>query len=407
MKNKEQLDILINKYLNGQCTADEINVLLHEFDTPESEEALKAVILQYFEKTNDVGNAIKDDDVNAALSEIHANLVLQIKLQTSAGRSLYRKMWPVTAVAAAVLIFLFAGLFYLYLKRNQQIPQPTQVLTKQFKNDAMPGSNKATLTLSNGSRIVLNDVKNGVVAKQGGVTVIKTNNGQVINKASNNTLAGNEMPAGYNTITTPRGGVYQVVLPDGSKVWLNAASSLKYPTEFTGKERNVALIGEAYFEVTKNAAKPFRVTSAGQTVEVLGTHFNINAYNDEKQVKTTLLEGSVKISYHQTFALLKPGEQAKIVLGTDSKIAISNNIDTDEAVAWRDGYFQFNHADIQAVMRELSRWYDVDVKYDGAVSSREFGGAIQRNLKLSQVLRILEKSQLHFTISGKEVRVMQ
>ncbi|WP_183558851.1 FecR family protein [Mucilaginibacter sp. SP1R1] len=405
MKNKEELDILINKYLSRQCTSDEIDVLLHEFNYPESEEALKAAIMQYFEKSAD-SNSLDDTGLKNLLDDVHTKLIAQIDEPSNAPKQRYRKMWRLTAVAAVLLTFLFAG-FYLYLNLNRVKPGVAPLASKQPENDVIPGSNKAVLILSNGSRIVLNDVKNGIVAKQGGIAVFKTDSGQVINKKTNDDLASNTMPAGYNTIITPRGGQFKVVLPDGSQVWLNAASSLKYPTQFTGNQRNVELTGEAYFEVAKNAAKPFKVTSAGQVVEVLGTHFNINAYDDETQVKTTLLEGSVKVLYRQSIALLKPGQQAKITTGTDGQIVVSDNIDTDEITAWRDGYFQFNHADIQTVMRQLSRWYDVDVKYDGTVTSKQFGGAIQRNLKLSQVLHILEKSGLHFNISGKEVTVMQ
>ena len=229
----------------------------------------------------------------------------------------------------------------------------------------------------------------------------------MVNKVDDNSQPAADQAIRYNTITTLRGGQYQVILPDGTKVWLNAASSLKYPTEFRGKERNVELTGEAYFEVAKNATMPFHVQSAGQTVRVLGTHFNINAYEDEGVIKTTLLEGSIQITYQQAKVLIKPGEQARVVAGSPDKIIVDENADTDGAVAWKDGYFQFNHADIRTVMRQISRWYDVTVKYEGSVSSKDFGGAIERNLKLSQVLHILEKSQVHFVINGKEVVVLQ
>jgi transmembrane sensor len=401
LENKQQLDQLIARYLNKQCTAAEINILLHEFDQPENEEELKAAILQYFENAGESGS-LSDRSIDIALDDVHSRLISQIKQEAPAGRPGSLKLWRVTAAAAAVLVFLSAGLYF-YLNRMQPKPSLKAGIAKQSKNDILPGSNKAVLTLANGEQVVLTDAKNGVVAKQGGTAIIKTSDGQVINQVANRT-ASNEEPIGYNTITTPRGGQYQVVLPDGSKVWLNAASSLKYPTKFSGEERNVELTGEAYFEVAKNAAMPFRVRSAGQIVEVLGTHFNINAYADETLMKTTLLEGSVKINHEQATVVIKPGEQATIVKGA-SRIAV-NEVDTNEATAWRDGYFQFNHADIQTVMRQLSRWYDVDVKYEGTISSNQFGGAIQRKLNLSQVLHILEKSQLRFTIIGKEVRVM-
>lgn len=401
MENKQQLGRLIVRYLNKQCTVAEINILLREFDQPENEEELKAAILQYFETAGE-SSSLNDYNIDAALDDVHSRLILQIKEEAPVGKPVYLKLWRVTAAAAAVLVFLSTGLYF-YLNRTQPKPSLKAGIAKQLKNDVLPGSNKAVLTLANGEQVVLTDAKNGVVAKQGGTAIIKTSDGQVINQVANK-LTSNEPSIGYNTITTPRGGQYQVVLPDGSKVWLNAASSLKYPTKFSGEERNVELTGEAYFEVARNAAMPFRVRSAGQIVEVLGTHFNINAYTDETLMKTTLLEGSVRVNHEQATVVIKPGEQASAVKGV-SRIAV-NEADTNEVIAWRDGYFQFNHADIQTVMRQLSRWYDVDVKYDGAISSNQFGGAIQRNLKLSQVLHILEKSQLHFTISGKEVRVM-
>jgi transmembrane sensor len=403
LKNKEQTDILIKKFLNRQCTVDEINILMQAFGQPQNEEALKAAILNYFE--TEAETEIKPD-IEAAVQEVHYNLITQIRKDTAISKSRYGLMWSKVAAAAAILIFISTGAYF-YLKKEAIKPLPNQMAAKQLQNDVLPGSNKAVLTLGNGKKIELNEVKNGVVARQNGTAIIKTKSGQLINRIEREDKLADDLQVSYNTITTARGGQYQVILPDGSKVWLNAASSLKYPTAFKGAERNVELTGEAYFEVAKNATMPFYVKSAGQTVKVLGTHFNINAYEDERVIKTTLLEGSIQIAYQQAKALIKPGETARITLGLANKIIVDEDLDTGDAVAWKDGYFQFNHSDIQTVMRQISRWYDVTVSYRGAVSSKDFGGAIQRNLSLSQVLHILEKSQLHFIINGKEVVVMQ
>lgn len=381
---------------------------MHEFGQLQNEEALKAILLHYFESTSTAANNIVEPNADAALKEVHSNLIAQIQIRkdNAAGRSRYRLMWTKVAAAAAILIFMSAGAWF-YLNRGHIPPQTDQIALKQLKDDVLPGGNKAILILGNGKKIVLNDMKDGVVAHQNGITAIKTKDGQLVNKVEDSSKLIDNLPISYNTVSTLRGGQYQVILPDGTKVWLNAASSLKYPTAFTGNERNVELTGEAYFEVAKNAAMPFRVRSAGETVQVLGTHFNINAYEDERVIKTTLLEGSIQITYQQAKVLIKPGEQARIVAGSTNKIMVDENADTEEAVAWKEGYFQFNHADIQTVMRQISRWYNVTVRYEGTVSSKDFGGAIERNLKLSQVLKILEKSQVHFTISGKEVVVIQ
>ncbi|MBL4676428.1 MAG: FecR domain-containing protein [Mucilaginibacter sp.] len=201
------------------------------------------------------------------------------------------------------------------------------------------------------------------------------------------------------------GGQYRLTLADGTKVWLNASSSITYPTIFSGDSRQVKITGEAYFEVAHNAALPFTVVSNGQQVKVLGTHFNVNAYADESATITTLLKGSVKVSADANTCILKPGQQASLAAIGHNNIKVTD-ADTDAAVAWKEGYFQFNQADVYQVMRQLARWYDIKVIYKNQSSTRKFQGAIQRDLRFSQVLRILEKSNMHFTVTGKEVTVM-
>lgn len=205
----------------------------------------------------------------------------------------------------------------------------------------------------------------------------------------------------FNTMRTPRGGEYRLQLPDGSKVWLNAASSITYPNIFTGDTRSVEITGEAYFEVAKDAARPFKVQAGNMKVEVLGTHFNINAYPGEPVIKTTLLEGAVRIQD----AVLKPGQQAS--LAATGQFRVEDDVETEEVMAWKNGFFQFNDADMPTVMRQLENWYDITVAYEGRVPKRSFGGAIQRSLPLSKVLDILEENNVRFKIEGRNITVMK
>jgi ferric-dicitrate binding protein FerR (iron transport regulator) len=268
-------------------------------------------------------------------------------------------------------------------------------------NDVAPGGNKAILTLANGSKIILSNAKNGALTQQGNTKVVKLDDGKLAYQPDKTNAP---IAVEYNTVSTPRGGQYQLTLSDGSKVWLNAESAITFPTSFTGKERKVSIKGEAYFEVAHDASKPFQVTVNGMEVQVLGTHFNINAYNDEGEMKTTLLEGAVKVSKVSVSKLIIPGEQA--VVSLTEPIIVVQQADVDEAVAWKNGLFHFDNADLQQVMRQLSRWYDVDVVYIGTIPKREFAGEMQRDLRLSQVLELLEKNEVNFKIQGKKIMVL-
>lgn len=298
--------------------------------------------------------------------------------------------------AAAVLLMIGAGLTILLL----QLPKEEKMIVAA-RQDAAPGGNKAMLTLGDGTRIALDSAGNGALALQGNVQVLKLNSGQLAYHDDNTTGSGQIQ---FNTLSTPRGGQYQLTLPDGTRVWLNAASSLRYPTRFTGKERRVEVKGEAYFEVVKNTGMPFRVTlpEDGEIV-VTGTHFNVNAYTDEPFIKATLLEGGVRVSKKGKTARLEPGQQAQIPFGAGiSEISVVL-VDMEEATAWKNGLFRFNNADLPTVMRQLSRWYDVDVSYEGKIPSRKFEGEIQRNLHLSDVMEALGKNRVHFRIEGKKI----
>jgi transmembrane sensor len=303
-------------------------------------------------------------------------------------------------------VLLIIGASIIYMVRSGATKEDNVVKnnTPAVHLDVLPGGNHATLTLADGSSILLDTAKHGGLAQQGISAIHKPVDGLLVYEPTE-TSAKDE--AGMNTIRTPRGGQYQVRLPDGSKVWLNAASSIQFPVSFTGNIRKVTITGEVYFEiagrVTASGAKQsFVVDIAGKSeVEVLGTHFNINAYDDEAIIKTTLLEGSVKVSNGSGQSrMLQPGQQSQII---GNRFSIINEADTEEAVAWKNGLFKFNDADIQAILRQAARWYDIEVEIKGNDSGERFRGKIARDVKLSEFLRILEVNQVSFQTQGKKI----
>lgn len=304
--------------------------------------------------------------------------------------------WRRIAAVAAVLLFFGTGGFYLAREKysgSQIVKKNTQGIT--------PGSNKAVLTLANGKQITLALAKNGDLAQEDNAVIHKTADGQ-ISYALTSVTGQNDLLS-YNTVTTPRGGQYRLTLSDGTRVFLNAASSLRYPAAFTGEERKVELTGEAYFEVAHDRSKPFKVASNGQLLEVLGTHFNVNAYNDEQATVTTLLQGSVKINTSLKagyFKVLKPGQQS--VMLAHSNYLTVHDADMEAAVAWKNGFFQFDRADIKTIMRQISRWYNVEVEYKGNITQDEFVGRIERSAQLTDVLQLLKLSRIHFFIDNNK-----
>jgi transmembrane sensor len=319
-----------------------------------------------------------------------------------------RNRYGIAAAAAVLLTMIGAGSYFFLLKKPDAVP-PQPELAKTKPRDLPPGRDAAVLTLADGRTIIL-DSANGTISQQGGATVINLN-GQV---SYANTSKDKPLAVVYNKVSTARGNQYQLILADGSKVWLNSASSLRFPTSFTGDRREVELDGEGYFEIAKNAAKPFHVKTQTQDVEVLGTHFNVNAYNDESSVKTTLLEGSVKVRQWSMVngqmktgneALLVPGEQA--VLKGSSPFTIDHSPDIDQVMAWKYGWFEFEKTDIKTIMRQISRWYDVDIRYETKTDNETYGGRISRNLNLSNILKMLENYGVHFKLEGKTLTVIR
>ena len=316
------------------------------------------------------------------------------------------KFW--WGVAAAAML-LYANFFFNHPKAD---PVATKPATTPV-HDRTPGGNIAVLTLSDGSAIALDSAKNGIVAQQGNVKISKLSNGQL----AYNGLDEKPTAVLYNTLTTPRGGQYKLVLPDGSIAWLNAASSIRYPTAFSGKERVVSITGEAYFEIAKNPSLPFKVNlpypSGGRPeggggeatqIEVLGTNFNVNTYPDENVQKATLLEGSIRLLSKSAAHKLEPGQQAQVQ--KNGQLSVLNNANTEEAVAWKNGRFHFENADIETVMRQIARWYDVEIVFQGKIPTEKFEGEIPRNSNMSEVFKILELSNVHFKVDDKKVTVM-
>ncbi|HTI93539.1 MAG TPA: FecR family protein [Puia sp.] len=310
--------------------------------------------------------------------------------------------------AAAVVIFLIAGAWFLLKTRSDNDKSTIQ----KTVTDIPPGGNKATLTLANGRTIVLDSAANGLLAQEQDVQINKTAKGQLSYSPGQTTAA-----AVYNILTTPKGGEYQLTLPDGTKAWLNAASSIRYPTAFTGNQRRVEIKGEVFFDVAKNTAQPFIATVNGLSVNVLGTKFDVMAYEDENELRTTLVDGKVDIRSNDNVVILAPGQQAirsnSLATGNTGITArgstaplIVKAVDTDKETAWLSGFFQFDQLDLPTILRQFRRWYDIDVEYKANYEGRSFGGRISRRLELSEALALLEYNGVHFKIEGRKLIVL-
>jgi len=412
---KERWEYLVGKYLAGTCTREELDELLSLVNKePRSKELVK-VLQQHWDSAHEKAPAAAVDwdarfhTMMRQTEEIARDETLPV--------SIPRWRWYMAA-ASVIICIACATWFGKFLSSKGSAAGIAVAKTEHSRQEVLPGGNKAVLTLANGDKVILDSAQNGSLGVQANMKVVKVTSGVLAYKiaASGEPRATSDLL--YNTIATPRGGQYQVILADGSKVWLNASSSLRFPTSFTGKQRSVELTGEAYFEVAKDAVRPFKVkilpgaggseTGAGggdtREVEVLGTSFNVMAYSDEKMIRTTLVDGAVKVRNGRNENILEPGQQAQSTLGVPGQRVIAN-ADVAAAVAWKNGYFNFNKEDLRTVMRQLARWYDVEVSYIGNNNERVFWGGMQRDLSLSAVFRILEKSGVQFSIDGKKVIV--
>ena len=385
-KKEARFRKLVDKYRRGKASEQEIRFLdmyYREFESrPDILNELQA------QEVNEIGNRIKNK-IAAGVSATEQKQSRVIGIGSN---------WM---KAAIIIGFLLTGILgYFFIRQSDSADPVAENYTNQDMPDMPPGGNKAILTLADGSQIVLDSADNGLLAKQGSSAVVKLGNGEL---AYNPDIDRNSTRNAYNTISTPRGGMFRVVLSDGTKVWLNAASSLTFPASFTGAVREVTMTGEGYFEVAPDAAKPFIVKKGETEIRVLGTHFNIKAYDDEEKIQVTLLEGAVEVSDEQASLRINPGEQAAVHKGT---IALRKTVNLDEVMAWKNGKFYFEKASIKDVMRQISRWYDLDVEYKGSVSEY-FGGTISKNVDASRVFEMLEfTGDVHFKIEEKKVTVM-
>lgn len=407
MKEQQYIEDLFCQWINGQATREQEQELILLLGKTESQGRLEQIMdkgwLQLdhlVELTSEQKELITQ---KALAQEVH-------RIPLPAYRVHFMRRWGWAAAA----ILLLAGATY-FLTTNKKNSEPAAIAATT--TDIAPGKNGAVLTLADGSQIVLDSLENGTVATQNGVQVV-LQNGQLAYDPTGSG-AGERI---YNTMTTPKSRQFQLTLPDGTKVWLNAASSLRYPTTFSAATRRVEVTGEAYFEVAKNKAKPFIVKINNKAeIEVLGTHFNVNAYTNESTIRTTLLEGRVRViagdltAPHNAgtagatvSALLKPGQQASIpnTISAITEIPISP-AQTDQVVAWKNGVFNFEDAGFEEVMRQLERWYDIEVVYEKGIPDIQFGGKLSRNVGLKDLLEILKRTEVHFKLEGERRLVVK
>jgi ferric-dicitrate binding protein FerR (iron transport regulator) len=393
--NPEAFKELVEQYITGSLTAEDRTVFARLLEQKEYRTLLEAELEHTF--MTDAYEAAEPSQRRQRMNRLLREKMAAepVPVPTVHRIHLSGRSW-LRVAAAAVLILLLGGAAFYRIHTSAQkdlaaAPPPTAP-------EIAPGHNGAILTLANGSKLVLDSLKKGKLATQGATDVLLDND-QLTYQVQH--PAGAEIS--YNTLTVPRGHEFQLVLPDGTKVWLNAASSLRYPTVFAGAERRVEVTGEVYFEVAHNAAHPFIVKKGETEIKVLGTHFNINAYDEENSLNVTLLEGSVQVSNGAGHVVIKPGQQAQV----SKSISVADNVDLEEVVAWKDGKFQFGEtADIQTVMRHIANWYDVDVEYKGAITNH-IGGTMSRNVNLSQVLKMLETTGVvRFSVKGRNIAVM-
>ena len=390
----DEQKIKLRKILSeSEWSAKEMQWLLSYLEKSDGAELMQ-LMQQHFSDELENQNGLSPGASRKLLAAIHNKIRSEPKPERRRVISFRR-----IAVAASILGILVLSGFLLFNRVGENSFVKGKVNNKRFKNDVSPGGNKAILTLADGSTIVLDEAQNGELAQQGNSKIIKLDG-----KLSYDPVNKNPKEVVYNTISTPNGGQYQLELADGSLVWLNATSSIRFPTTFIGKERRIEITGEAYFEIAKNREMPFIVAVNGAEVQVLGTHFNINAYNDEDNVRTTLLEGSVKFVSGDNSNILKPGQQFQ--LAKNGAFNVANDVNVDEVVAWKNGLFAFENATIEKVMRQFSRWYDVEIEYRGKTDDL-FIAEMRRNIKLSDALKALELTgKVKFDIEGKKIIVM-
>jgi len=396
--NNERLSRLFQGYYEKTLSQEETDELFQLLYREGDDEQLNALIMQAWQQLQEekphYTTANSDSILNSILQDIHSRREEPSEAQRPA------KLFTLKRVAAAAIVVLLAGTAY-FIFRQPHVPTVTASTSPLLQKDLL-ADKKAILQLANGSLIVLDTLKNGAYTRQGNMQISKTKDGQLLYKVRDST--GGIAATAVNTISTPYGGQYQLQLQDGTIVWLNAASRLRFPVSFNGSARRVELEGEAYFEVAKNTGKPFVVQLKRQQITVLGTHFNVMAYGDERILKTTLLEGSLRVSNNNAAVLLKPGEMA--VLNGSEQLAVNHDVDTGEEIAWKDNLFNFRDVGIEEVMRQAARWYNIRVHYQGNIPQHEFNGKIPRTIPLAEFLNILRYRGINVSVTGQDVTII-
>ena len=389
-----EIGSLLLKYNQGEITGEEKTILDNWknaspendrlFATLTNNEDLQAKLNQLHEI-----EGTREDARKRVLEMIFPGAVVVPMRRTT------QSIWKTVAAAVAVTAVVGTGAWFMLKKDIPKQVATVQPVERGTQNDVTPGGYKAQLVLSDGSTIELDSAGTGKLAQQGNMQVMNAD-GQLLYKKD----AANETTTLYNTLKTGRGQMYPVKLSDGSAVWLNSSSSIRFPVAFNEQERRVEITGEAYFEIAHNDRKPFTVSVNGMTVQVVGTVFNINSYTDEGSMKTTLLKGAVKVKQGNQQVMIKPGEQAEVV---ENNIKVKADVNISKEVAWKNGLFYFKNENVKAIMRQISRWYDVDVVFEGNISNEEFSGKIYRNANLSEVLKLLNVLDVNYKIEGKKL----
>lgn len=373
---------LLTRYLNGECS-------------PQEQEWVE----QWYQALESTGDFELSESEKKMLGiRMMENLERRIQFAPVVPISLssrnYSKYWWV----AAAVVLAFISTTWIWISRSNSIPQQAPIVMVADSIKA-PDAVRATITLSNGQQILLDSLLAGNSANDHGIKMVRLASGEIVYQVNGSEIDETLL---MNTMNNPRGSrVATLVLADGTKVWLNAESTVTYPIAFKGNERRVSITGEAYFEVAKAAGKPFYVVHNNNEVKVLGTHFNVNTYQEEKEVAVTLLEGSVSVTTGSANSTLLPGQQALL----NNIIKVKSNVDTEQVMAWKNGLFHFEKASLQKVLSEVGRWYDMEVKFEGTPPDMQFGGEIPRSSSLGQVLKILEESDVQFRVSGKTIIV--
>jgi ferric-dicitrate binding protein FerR (iron transport regulator) len=379
---KKELENLLKKYLDGKTTPEETTFLTQYYDYLEDQPGLSTLLSEAENKKIERRNWER------------LNAQLDMSAHTIYPHQVSKWRW---VAAASIILTIGLGGWFFFLNKNDK---KQQIVQTSVPNDIKPPEvNRATITLANGQTVYLDSAAVGSLAVQGSVQLVKLANGKIAYQTESQENI--EKPT-YNTLSNPKGSqVVDMTLADGSRVWLNAGSSVTFPIAFTDSIRAVSITGEAYFEVASDKTKPFRVTKGDMQVEVLGTHFNVNAYDDERNIKVTLLEGAVRLKVNDENQILKPGEQAQV----SNTVSILKDVDVEAVMAWKDGRFKFSSVDIETIMRQAARWYDMDIEYQGKVEGTLSGG-FARNINASQLFHALELTdKVKFEIEGRKVIV--